>query len=356
MVLQPDSFYVLPWAENTGWIMGDIYRTDGSPISVTGRHLLRDAIGRLNARGMAFVAGLEVELHVTDLAPRLMTEGFQYLTEDRSDQLTPVFDLILANARGLNLPICTLESEFSPSQCEITFEPRQGLVHADNVVLLRSMVKQVCRRAGYHATFMCAPKYEGTMASGWHLHQSLADRDSGANLFEADDRRPLSAIGAPWAVGRLKRANESCICAVPTVNGYRWFKAHAMVPDRARWSQDHKGAMLRVVNQPPDATRVENRLGEPAANPYLYMLSQIVSGLDGVENSLALPDASTAPYASDGPPLPTNLGASIAALDNSSFFRSAFGNAFVDYYVHPKDRGVESLPSHGVPVGVRRVL
>jgi glutamine synthetase len=39
--------------------------------------------------------------------------------------------------------------------------------------------------------------------------------------------------------------------------------------------------MIRVLGGPKDlATRFENRVGEPAANPYLYMSSQILSGLD----------------------------------------------------------------------------
>ena len=62
------------------------------------------------------------------------------------------------------------------------------------MVLFRSATKQVAQRHGYHATFMCRPKLPNVMSSGWHLHQSLKDRKSGANAF-VDPKEPLSAVG-----------------------------------------------------------------------------------------------------------------------------------------------------------------
>ena len=53
--------------------------------------------------------------------------------------------------------------------------------------------------------------------------------------------------------------------------------------------------MLRVIGACGDeATRVENRIGEPAANPYLYFASQIHAGLDGMARELKAPPATDA--------------------------------------------------------------
>jgi len=107
----------------------------------------------------------------------------------------------------LGLPLRSIEVEYGPSQCEFTFQPMTGLAPADTMVLFRSAVKQVCRRHGYHATFMCRPRIPNAMGSGWHLHQSLVARASGENAFMAtDDGELLSAFGRNYLAGLLQHA------------------------------------------------------------------------------------------------------------------------------------------------------
>jgi glutamine synthetase len=96
--------------------------------------------------------------------------------------------------------------------------------------------------------------------------------------------------------------------------------------------------MVRAIGGPADpASRVENRVGEPAANPYLYMASQIVAGLDGVDNDIDPGPMSDEPYGSDRPLLPTTLMEAVAALKGDSFFRGKFGDALVDYVIKLKE-------------------
>ena len=109
------------------------------------------------------------------------------------------------------MPLRTLESEFGPSQFELTFEPVEGCKGADNVVLIRSAIKQVCRRHGYHATFMCRPNLPNAFSSGWHLHQSLLDNKSSNNVFVSNNNEILSTVGSNYLAGLLKFANEACI-------------------------------------------------------------------------------------------------------------------------------------------------
>src|SRR5260221_411101 len=104
-----------------------------------------------------------------------------------------------------------------------------------------------------------------------------------------------------------------------------------------RWGFDHRGAMVRVLGGKGDpATRLENRVGEPAANPYLYIASQIVAGLDGIERKLEPGPRDDEPYAADRPLLPASLGEALAALDKSTLFRHQLGDVFVDYYLKLK--------------------
>jgi len=200
MVADPTTFKVLPWADKSGWVLCDLYFQDGRPVPFSSRQILRAALDKLAARGQGFVAGLEVEFHLFKLddphmapadatqpgqAPEvsLISKGYQYLTEQRYDQMEPALDHIRRAVQKLGLPLRSVEVEFGPSQCEFTFKPTVGLAPADTMVLFRSAVKQVAARNGYHATFMCRPKLANTFASGWHLHQSLRDEASGANVF-----------------------------------------------------------------------------------------------------------------------------------------------------------------------------
>jgi glutamine synthetase len=100
--------------------------------------------------------------------------------------------------------------------------------------------------------------------------------------------------------------------------------------------------MVRVLGGPNDpATRLENRIGEPAANPYLYMASQILAGLDGVDRKLDPGPSADTPYETRAEPLPKTLGEAVTALRDDPFFREALGAGFVDYYVYIKNAEIE---------------
>jgi len=103
------------------------------------------------------------------------------------------------------------------------------------------------------------------------------------------------------------------------------------------WGRDNRGAMLRVIGECGDeATRIENRIGEPTANPYLYLASQIHAGLDGVERKLRAPAATDAPYASAAAKLPTSLAEALDALRADPVITAAFGAPFIDYFARIK--------------------
>jgi glutamine synthetase len=153
-----------------------------------------------------------------------------------------------------------------------------------------------------------------------------------------NERGGLSALGLHYLGGLLAHAQASAAFATPTVNGYKRYRAYTLAPDRAGWARDNRGVMLRVLGQPGDAaTRLENRIGEPAANPYLYVASQIYAGLDGIARRRDPGPSADAPYETEAPALPKNLGDAVAALRANDVFRKAFGAGFVDYYARIKD-------------------
>ena len=331
------------------------------PVPFATRHLYRRVLDKLGERGYDFVAGLEVEFHIFKLedahmAPEdagqpgtppsvsLLSQGYQYLTEQRYDQMEPALEIIRRDMLALACRLRSVEVEFGPSQCEFTFAPNKGLAPADNMVLFRSAVKQIARRHGYHATFMCRPKLPNVFASGWHLHQSIVSRASGENAFMAKDGgEALSPFGRAYLAGLLEHARASTVFTTPTINGYKRYRSYSLAPDRAIWGRDNRGVMIRVLG---GAERCRDAAGEPHRRARRQSLS-----LHGLANSLRprrrRPQARSRAV---GRHAVRDQGRAVAEdacarrcsrCNDDPFFRDALGAEFVDYYVHIKNAEIE---------------
>lgn len=348
----PATYTLLPWAPGTAWLQGQPWFADGTPVPQDPRRVLQGAVHRLADAGYRLRCGLEVEFHVyrvTDpkLDPAASTwppeppavemvhPGWQLLSEAHADRAAPVFDIVRQVALGLGLPLRSLEIELGPSQFEAVFETLDALDAADGMLRFRSGVQQALARAGCHASFVCRPPFANVMASGWHLHQSLVDAE-GRNAF-VDPQAPLSAVGRHWLAGLLAHAPGATVFGTCTTNGFGRFRPNALAPMQVAWGRDNRGAMLRLVGGPGDpATRLENRIGEPAANPYAYLAAQIHAGLDGMARGLEPPPPTDSPYAAGGTPLPTRLGDALDALEADGAMCEAMGREFVDVFVAAK--------------------
>jgi len=375
LMLLPDpaSFRVLPWAPGTGWLRAETWFDDATPVPIDTRRILRQALERLAAAGYGLTCGLEVEFHIYRLAdplrdaaslaperaawpgePPAMTmihPGYNLLAEGWADRADEPLRIVQRTAEGLGLPLASLEIELGPSQVEAVFDATDALTAADHMVTFRNGVTQALRRAGYHASFVCRPPFPNVMASGWHLHQSLRDLKSDANAFvrdapavgsgAADAQHVLSAAGESWLAGLLAHGRAMAVFCAPTINAYGRFRPNAMAPNALTWGRDNRGAMLRVLGRAGDmATRIENRIGEPSANPYLYIAAQIHAGLDGLARGLAAPPATAAVYSQDGADtngrLPTSLGEALDALGADERLAAASGAPVVAWLTQVK--------------------
>ena len=370
LILLPDpaSFTTLPWAQGTGWLRCQPWFQDGTPVPLDTRRVLQQALAQLTQQGLGMVCGLEVEFHIyrlkdawhgPDLDPELSAwpglppavslihPGYNLLAEGWFDMAEEPLRIVQHTAQALGLPLQSLEIELGPSQVEAVFDATDALTAADNMVLFRNAVRQALRRAGYHASFMCRPPFPNIMSSGWHLHQSLVDMSTSQNAFMRETPAPgsaptdaghtLSDAGAAWLAGLLAHAQGMTALCTPTVNGFGRFRPNALAPQAVLWGRDNRGAMLRVVGGAGDgATRIENRIGEPAANPYLYMAAQVHAGLDGLARSLTPPRATEAPYAPEAERIPTTLPEALDALRADTALVAGFGEDFVRYFSRVK--------------------
>lgn len=361
VVLVPDplTFRILPWADSCGWILGDMYFADGTPLPFDARHKLKKTLADLKAAGYDYVAGLEIEFYVTrvikhHLAPEdlgtigmppkpptveALGHGYAYQSEDHQDAIDDLLSTLARHCLALSLPLRTMEDEMGPGQIEFTFEPQSGLAAADTMTLFRSMVKQVTARMGLHATFMARPRLENFCASGWHLHQSMTDAD-GRNAFVSPEgsQSLLSEAGEHFVGGLLAHAVEASVFTTPTVNGYKRRRPNSLAPDRASWGYDNRAAMCRVQGGPGDeSSHIENRIGEPSANPYMYLASQVAAGLDGLTRKLSPGPLEAMPYtAVDREKLPTTLMEAIDRLNEGTFYRGVFGDQYVNWLLGVK--------------------
>jgi glutamine synthetase len=355
VVPDPATFRALPWAPGIGWVLCDEYFNSGLPFHFSPRQLLRRELARLADAGLNCRIGLEIEWYLLRVVQEHLNEentgipglrgrpiatappepGFSYHSESNMDLMQPVISALVDGFEKLALPLRSIENEWGPGQLECTFAARPALEAADHAFLFRTATRQICRRMGHFATFMCRPALKGYYSSGWHLHQSLVDGKSGGNVMMPErEHDHLSPRGRAYLAGLLQHAAAATAFATPTVNGYRRFRPNSLAPDRATWCHDHRGVMLRVIGGPDDpATRIENRIGEPAANPYLYIASQIVAGLDGIARGREPPPPDDEPYTAKRPMLPASLSAALDALEREPLFRTHFGEVFVDYFL-----------------------
>ncbi|MFL6797433.1 MAG: glutamine synthetase family protein [Xanthobacteraceae bacterium] len=375
IVPDPATFRVLPWGERIGWVLCDEYFASGVPFHFSPRQLLRRQLKRLAAMKMNLLVGLEIEWYLLRVAAEQLSlentgapgvrprpiatlpvePGFSYHSETHLDLMQPVISALATGYEQMGLPLRSMENEWGPGQLECTFAAQGALEAADNAVLFRSATRQMCRRMGYLASFMCRPPLGSFCSSGWHLHQSLVDVASGRNVFIPESEGEwLSPLGRSFLGGLLQHGVPAAAFATPTVNGYRRYRPNSLAPDRVTWCHDHRGVMLRVLGGAGDpATRIENRIGEPAANPYLYMVSQIVAGLDGLEHRLDPGPPDEEPYEAKRPMLPTSLPEALDALDRSPLFRTQLGDVFIDYFLAVKRNEASRFAAWCTENGVR---
>lgn len=389
----PESYTPLPWSPGAGWMRAQAWFDDATPVPMDTRRVLQTALATLAQRGLAMRCGLEVEFHIYRIRDErealdpnlaewpgavpqveLIHPGWQLLGEACWDRADEALRIVQRTAQGLGLPLASLEIELGPSQVEAVFKPSDALAAADRMVLFRNGVTMALRRAGYHATFMCRPPFANIMSSGWHLHQSIVTGSKAARAIDTPGRTEaaaaqppsapgdnrfmraqpapgttprdaanmLSELGEQYLAGLLVHARGTAALAVPTINGFARFRPNALAPQSIVWGRDNRGAMLRVVGGAGDAaTRIENRIGEPAANPYLYIASQLIAGLDGIDRGLTAPPATDAPYADDGERLPTSLGEALDELAADAALVRGLGAPTVALFDRVKRQEIE---------------
>jgi glutamine synthetase len=249
---------------------------------------------------------------------------------------------------SMGIPIEYVHHEVGPSQHEIDMRYADALGMGDHTVTYRLIVKEIAKKAGYHATFMPKPIF-GENGSGMHTHQSLF-KDGRNAFFDAEDEWHLSAAGKAFIAGQLRHAREISAVFAQWVNSYKRLVPGYEAPVYVAWSRRNRSALIRIPLYKPgaeQATRVEIRCPDPACNPYLTFATLLHAGLEGIEQGYELPEPMETNLYHLLPEqrrergivsLPETLGEAIEELSQSELVRKALGPHIFDRYVELKRR------------------
>jgi glutamine synthetase len=328
------SARIAPWQPDTLWLLADLAKADGSPSPLCMRGVLRRVIERLAGRGLRAMIASEPEFYIlrvgednaiTHYSP---LAGMAYTTGVRADP-TGLVRRIHHALDEFGLGVTTALREFSPGQFEINLTHTDALAAADHAFLLEEVVKELAASEGLLATFMAKPLSDSE-GSSHHVHASLWRGEQ--NAF--DDGGHVSADARAFAAGLIDHAPGLTALAAPTINSYKRLGNGEMCPSHATLGGDSRQSYVRVPPERGLSTRIELRVGDASANPYLLIAGMLAAGLDGIERGL---DPDAAPPL----PLPRSLDAALLALEGDSVLSGMLGAELLEAMVAVKRREIE---------------
>jgi glutamine synthetase len=230
-------------------------------------------------------------------------------------------------------------------------------MQADNVTTVKIVTRKIAADHGLHATFMPKPVF-GVNGSGMHCNMSLAKLD-GNNAF-TDDKGDyqLSGDAHNYIGGMLKNVKGITAITNPLVNSYKRLVPGYEAPVYTAWSTANRSALLRIPAKRGNATRVELRSPDPAANPYLAFAALVTAGMDGIQNKTTPPAPATANIynmsefqrVEEGyDALPGSLNEALEAMKTSEVAKKALGEHIFEEFIKAKTREWDSFRTNVTP-------
>ena len=346
--LDLSSVRKLPFEDDTVLILGQF---GGDYEAVGPRRVLQRIVAKAEGMGFAPRAALEYEFFVFKETPESarakgyrnlepFTPGMFGYSMLRSGVHAELYHELLDTMAALECPLEGLHTETGPGVLEAAIQHDLALAAADKGALFKTFTKILLQRRGLMGTFMAKWSDDYPGQSG-HIHISLTDPESGANLFADDqDPRGMSKLMRHFVAGQVTLMPELLVMVCATVNAYRRLVPGFWAPTHSNWGVENRTTALRVI--PGGAgTRTEYRVGPADANPHLALAAALASGLWGVENEVELPpiiegNAYENPGA-DSKALPGTLAEAARSFAASKVARELFGDVFVDHFAATRD-------------------
>ena len=339
----------VPWEPGVAHAIADVFNPDGTPSQESPRNVLKRVVGRFAELGMNPVAGPELEFYVVEedgSAPN----GFRRYGEATGNVYVSGLkgdpeNILLASLRELaayDIDVVAANHEFASGQFEINLWHSEALDAADRAFRFKTALKELARRQGKLATFMAKP-FNDEGGSGFHIHFSTTD-DEGRPLFDDPvGEDGLSDTARSAIAGVLAHAPALAAMCNPTINSYKRFGPDTLAPWLIDWGLDNRSAMIRIPPERGRASRMELRLGDASANPYLAIAGLLGAAYLGIRDKLT-PPAKLEGYGYDtskADKLPGSLDAALDALEADTDLAELLGPAFVETFVAYKRNELE---------------
>lgn len=334
--LDPDTIRKMPWEPGVAYAIADAFEPNGDVSPVAPRSVLKSVLGSYAQHNLVPVLGPELEFYLAHrpngVWERVLNKTGRVYTTGSMVDPEGVFLYMLRMVDQLNIGAFAGNHEFSPSQYEINLWHSDALDASDRTFMFRTAVKDLADRKGMLATFMGKP-WNDEGGSGFHVHFSVTDPD-GVNKMH-DGGAELSTTALSMIAGIIEHADALSAFTNPTINAFKRLGPDTLAPYRANWGLDNRSTMVRIPPERGQGTRLELRIGDGAANPYVVSAAVLAAALDGIERGL------TPPAALDGwtyedesaPVLPMTLGAALDALAADEILMSKLGSTFVETFV-----------------------
>ncbi len=353
-----DRLIQLPWKPEVGWLPSDIY-LGGKIVAHGPRTVLKQVLADAGEKGFQVKTGVECEYFILNPEGTAVADSEDIQPKPRYDQqaLTRRYDLISESCdhmETLGWGTYQNDHEDANGQFEMNWDYTEALTTADRHSFFKYMTRTVAERHGFRATFM--PKPIATLTgNGCHAHVSVWSKDGNTNLMEdAQGELGLSKLAYHFIGGLLEHAESLAAITNPVVNSYKRINAPRTTsgatwsPNTVTYSGNNRTHMIRI----PDSDRIEVRLADGAANPYLLQAVLIGAGLWGVANKvdpgkrLDIDMYAEGHKVKNAPKLPLNLLDALRAFQNNKIMRGILGAEFADSYLKLKMEEWNSYMQH----------
>lgn len=345
---------LVPWQPGYARIVCN-GRVKKEPWPFDTRYILQQQLARLAERGWSMNTGLEPEFMLAtrrpdgtvgpvDSSDSLEKPCYDYKGLSRSRAL---LEKLVSSLQEVGFDVYQIDHEDANGQFEINFTYSDALTSADRLVFFRMAASEIARDMGMICTFMPKPLPTRT-GSGLHMHISLSDKQN-ANLFlDKSDRRQLglSQLAYHFLGGLLAHAPALAALCAPCVNSYkrlvvgRSLSGATWAPAFISYGDNNRTSMVRIPYG-----RLELRLCDSSANPYLATAATIVAGLDGIDRKLEPGEPHNFNHYKVSPEdlmaqgirvLPQSLHEALMALQADGLFSERLGKAFMDEFLRLK--------------------
>ena len=351
-----NTFAIHPYLEKSARFFANLYYKNGKQAEIDARYFLTKILNQFNKKGYTVKSSCEAEFFLLNdedgkISPATGGPHAEYYVESRGyDVFNSYIQDVISALNKMCVKVERIKKEYSPSQIEIILRYTDAMKAADDLVTLRSVAKNIAQSYDLLATFLPKP-FNDAGNSGLHSHISVYDKNSKNIFYDKSDKYGISKNGYYFMGGLLKHMKSMTAIHAPIPNSYkRMVPSLAWAPATVTWGYDNRGVAVRIPSISKDggnsSTRVEFRVADPTANPYLSLGIALAAGLDGINNKID-PGKITIPDPNNFTPkelkelgietLPETLGDAIKEMEKSIFLKKTLGEVlFREYLLHKK--------------------